>query len=138
MLGDKMMSVFSRRVIAYVLDFFVVSAFMGIISFIISLIVSPLEVGSVYAYFPYLIPVLGLLYFVILEKVKGATVGKSLLFLEVRSLNGSKINWAQAFVRNLTKIYWMPIIFDWAIGRFLNTDRFFSSITRTTVVNVLR
>lgn len=133
-----MMSVFSRRVIAYVLDFFVVSAFMGIISFIISLIVSPLEVGSVYAYFPYLIPVLGLLYFVILEKVKGATVGKSLLFLEVRSLNGSKINWAQAFVRNLTKIYWMPIIFDWAIGRFLNTDRFFSSITRTTVVNVLR
>ena len=133
-----MVSVFSRRVIAYVLDFFVVSALMWIISFLISLMVSPIDVDSIYALFPYLVPLLGFLYFVICEKVKGATIGKALMFLEVISKNGTKINLAQAIVRNLTKIYWIPIIFDWVIGRFMNTDRLFGNITRTIVVNAAK
>ena len=133
-----MATVFTRRIIAYVIDFFVVSAFMWIISYFVSLIMSPLEVLSVYSIFPYLVPILGFVYFVILEKSKGATIGKALLYLEVRSKNGSNINWAQAIVRNLTKIYWFPIIFDWLIGRIMNTDRLFGKITRTVVVNGLQ
>lgn len=130
-----MATIFTRRIIAYVLDFFVISAVMWIISYLISIIVSPLDVMSVYNYFPYLVPILGLAYFVVLEKTKGATIGKALMYLEVKSKNGANINWAQAIVRNLTKIYWVPIIFDWLIGRFMNTDRLFGSITRTIVIN---
>lgn len=133
-----MATVFTRRIIAYVIDFFVVSAFMWIISYFVSLIMSPLDVLSVYSIFPYLVPILGFVYFVILEKSKGATIGKALLYLEVRSKNGSNINWAQAIVRNLTKILWFPIIFDWLIGRIMNTDRLFGKITRTVVVNALQ
>lgn len=59
------------------------------------------------------------------------------MYLEVRSRNGAYINWAQAIVRNLTKVYWIPIIFDWAIGRVMNTDRLFANITRTVVVNMI-
>lgn len=132
-----MATVFTRRIFAYLIDFFVVSAFMWIISYFVSLIMSPLDVLSVYSIFPYLVPILGFVYFVILEKSKGATIGKALLYLEVRSKNGSNINWAQAIVRNLTKIYWFPIIFDWLIGRIMNTDRLFGKITRTIVVNML-
>ena len=132
-----MATVFTRRIFAYLIDFFVVSAFMWIISYFVSLIMSPLDVLSVYSIFPYLVPILGFVYFVILEKSKGATIGKALLYLEVRSKNGSNINWAQAIVRNLTKIYWVPIIFDWLIGRIMNTDRLFGKITRTIVVNML-
>ena len=130
-----MVSVFSRRVIAYVLDFFVVSAFMWIISYFLSFVISPLDISSVYAYFPYFVPVLGYVYFVVLETFKGATIGKALMFLEVRSKNGAKINLPQSIVRNLTKIYWIPIIFDWLVGRFMNTDRLFGNLTRTVVVN---
>lgn len=130
-----MASVFSRRIGAYIIDFFVVSAFMWILSYLFSLIINPADVGSIYRYFPYLAPILGYVYFVFCEKVKGATVGKALLFLEVRSRNGSYMNWPQSIVRNLTKIYWIPIIFDWLIGRIMNTDRLFGSITRTVVVN---
>ncbi len=132
-----MASVFSRRIIAYVLDFFVVSAVMWILSYLLSLIISPIDIVGVYGVLPYLVPILGYVYFVVLEKSKGATIGKSLMYLEVRSRNGAYINWAQAIVRNLTKIYWIPIIFDWAIGRFMNTDRLFGNITRTVVVNML-
>lgn len=133
-----MVSVFTRRIIAYVIDFFVVSAFMWIVSYLCSLIFSPLDVVNVYAYFPFIAPVLGYAYFVVLEKSKGATIGKSLMYLEVRSRNGANINWPQSIVRNLTKIYWIPIIFDWLVGRFMNTDRLFGNLTRTVVVNMLK
>ncbi|MEE0902158.1 MAG: RDD family protein [Methanobrevibacter sp.] len=132
-----MASVFSRRIIAYVLDFFVVSAFMWILSFLVSLVVSPVDLSSVYVSFPIIAPILGFIYFVLLEKANGATVGKALMYLEVRSRNGSNINWAQAIVRNLTKIYWVPVIFDWLIGRIMNTDRLFGKITKTVVINMI-
>lgn len=92
----------------------------------------------VYQYFPYVTPVLILVYFVLCEKFNGATVGKSLMYLQVRSKNGAFITWPQAIVRNLTKIYWIPIIFDWAIGKILRTDRILNNITKTVVVDELR
>jgi uncharacterized RDD family membrane protein YckC len=137
LLGEKMASVFSRRIVAYIIDFFVVSAVMWILSYFLSIIFSPIDVGSVYVYLPYLAPILGFVYFVVCEKAKGASIGKALMFLEVRSKNGSYINWPQAIVRNLTKIYWVPIIFDWLIGRIMNTDRLFGNVTRTVVVNTV-
>ena len=77
-----------------------------------------------------------ILYFVILEKNKGATVGKALMYLRVISRNGYPISTVQAIVRNLTKIFWFPIIFDWALGKlFRRDDRIFSDFTKTIVVN---
>ena len=130
-----MPSIFTRRIIAYLIDFFVVSAIMWIFAFLLSFMIRPVDISSVYVYLPFIAPVLGFVYFIILEKAKGATVGKALMYLEVRSRNGARINWPQSIVRNLTKIYWIPIIFDWLIGRFMNTDRLFGNITRTVVIN---
>lgn len=130
-----MATVFTRRIIAYVIDFFVVSAVMWILSYFIFAIMTPSTVYGVYQYLPYVVPILILVYFVFCEKSFGATVGKSVMYLKVKSQNGSDINWPQAIVRNLTKIYWVPIIFDWLIGKFLNTDRILNHITRTIVVN---
>ena len=97
---------------------------------------NPYETYKVYVYFPYVAPVLGLLYFICCEKLKDATIGKALMYLQVRSRNGARINWAQAIVRNITKIFWIPIIFDWALGKLLRTnDRLFSAITKTVVMN---
>ncbi len=133
-----MVTVFTRRVIAYVLDFFVVSSFMWILSYLFFLVVNPVDVYYVYQIFPVIVPILIIVYFVACEKIKGATVGKALMYLQVRSRNGAYINWAQAIVRNLSKIFWVPIIFDWAIGKFLNQDRILADITKTVVVDELR
>jgi uncharacterized RDD family membrane protein YckC len=130
-----MATVFTRRIIAYVIDFFVVSAIMWLLSYFIFAVMTPSTVHSVYQYIPYFVPILIMLYFVLCEKHFGATVGKSVMYLQVRSKNGSYITWPQAIVRNLTKIYWVPIIFDWLIGRFLNTDRILGNITRTVVLS---
>ena len=130
-----MATVFTRRVIAYVIDFLVVSAFMWILSFFFYGILGPKNVYQIYQVIPFLIPVLGLIYFVLCEKFAGASIGKAIMKLEVKSKNGANISWLQAIVRNLTKIYWVPIIFDWIIGRLLKTDRILNNITRTVVVN---
>ena len=65
----------------------------------------------------------------------GASIGKALMYLKVKSKNGMDITWPQAIVRNLTKIYWVPIIFDWLIGKFLKTDRLLNNITKTIVID---
>ena len=132
-----MVSVFSRRVIAYIIDFFVVSAFMWIVTYLVSLVIAPANSYSVYSLFVYLVPILIYVYFVISELFFGASVGKSVMYLQVRSRNGARISVPQAIVRNLTKIYWFPIIFDWAIGKILKSDRLLNKITQTVVVDEL-
>ena len=83
----------------------------------------------------YIVPVLIMIYFVLTEKLAGASVGKSLMHLQVRSKNGANISWLQAIIRNLTKIYWIPIIFDWFIGKLLHADRLLNNISKTVVIN---
>ena len=129
-----MVSVFTRRIIAYILDYFVVSAVISIISFFIFNLINPKDANQVFNVLLYVMPVLTLIYFIYCEKTFGATIGKSIMSLEVKSKNGYDINWMQAIVRNLTKLYWFPIIFDWLIGKLLHTDRILNNITRTTVV----
>ena len=80
-----------------------------------------------------------MVYFVLCEKVFAASIGKAMMYLEVRSRNGARINWAQAIVRNLSKVYWVPIIFDWAIGKLLKSNnRILGDITKTVVIDELR
>ena len=57
------------------------------------------------------------------------------MYLQVRSKNGARISWSQAIVRNLSKIYWIPIVFDWAIGKLLKQDRFLCNISKTVVIS---
>ncbi len=134
-----MATIFTRRIIAYVIDFFVVSSFMWIISFLLSIFINPYGTFQIYNYLGYVVPIIGLVYFVYLEKTKQATVGKSLMYLKVVSRNGYPITWMQAIVRNLTKIYWFPIIFDWALGKiFKSNDRLFSVFTKTMVINEIQ
>lgn len=133
-----MATIFTRRVIAYVIDFFVISAVMWILAYLFYFFVNPYEAYSVYKYFPYILPVLIMVYFVYCEKVHGASIGKSLLYLQVRSRNGAYISWAQAIVRNLSKMYWVPVIFDWIIGKLTGKDRLLGNFTRTSVVDEFR
>ena len=130
-----MATVFTRRVIAYILDFIVVSAFMWIVSYFVYGIVGAKSFYSVFQYAQYIVPVIIFLYFILTEKFAGASIGKAILGLEVKSQNGADISWLQAIVRNLTKIYWITIIFDWLVGKILGTDRILNDITRTVVIN---
>ena len=129
-----MATIFTRRVIAYILDFFVVSVAIWILSYGLFILSNGFAYG-IFFFFFYILPFIILFYFILCEKLANATIGKSLMYLQVRSRNGARISWIQAIIRNISKIYWFPIIFDWLLGKFLRTDRIFNNISRTVVIN---
>lgn len=136
-----MVSLFTKRVLAYIADYFVVSAIMWIIAQFLSFIIFPYLAFFLFDYLIILAPIVGFSYFVILEVNKGTTVGKHLLYLKVVSTMNfnyfSNITYKQAILRNLSKIYWIPIIIDMLIGRFVGSsnERFLGKVSRTEVVD---
>jgi uncharacterized RDD family membrane protein YckC len=75
-----------------------------------------------------------------MEASYGATLGKKVLGLQVQMVNGSKVTFDKAFIRNISKIFWLFLLLDWILGvatpgndqRQKYTDR----IAGTTVVSV--
>ena len=136
------MSLFLKRTIAYILDFFVVSAFMWIISYFAYFAINYFNMFQIYHYFVLILPILILLYFTILEKNLGATVGKRLMFIEVKASvprrgrlgRDYSLTFSQALIRSLSKIYWFPIIIDVILGKITGKTRLLDGISRTTVV----
>jgi uncharacterized RDD family membrane protein YckC len=89
---------------------------------------------------PLLLGIIMLVYFVVLDVSWGGTVGKRVLGLQVQMVNGGKVPFDKAFIRNISKIYWIFLLLDWIIGiatpgpdrRQKYTDR----MAGTTVVSV--
>jgi uncharacterized RDD family membrane protein YckC len=131
-----MLNLFKKRVLAYLIDFFIVSALMWIFAQIAAFIIIPYSMFLIYNYFIFLIPFVILLYFVISEKKKRTTVGKNLMFLEIVSMDGGEISYKQAIIRNLSKLYWLPIIGDVLIGKLVkgSNDRILGELSKTNVI----
>jgi len=89
---------------------------------------------------PLLLGIIELLYFAFLDTSWGATIGKRVLGLQVQMVNGSKVTFNAALIRNISKIIWFFLLVDWIVGiatpgpdrRQKYTDR----IAGTTVVQV--
>jgi uncharacterized RDD family membrane protein YckC len=133
------------RFIALLID----GIILGIVAWIITsfALVGLLFTGSFYAFwlgwgytlvFPLIIGIMMVLYFLVLEIAWGGTIGKRIMGLRVQTVNGGTINFGQALIRNISKIYWLLLLLDWIIGiatagkdrRQKYTDR----IAGTTVV----
>ena len=97
---------FKRRALAYVVDFFVVTAFMWIISYVLFLFANYYYIFDIYHYFVFVLPIVQILYFTILEKNMSATIGKRMFYLEVDTPN-PRLNYKQTFVRNISKLFWV-------------------------------
>jgi uncharacterized RDD family membrane protein YckC len=90
--------------------------------------------------YPLIQGIIFLIYAAILDMSWGATVGKRVLGFQVQMVNGSKIDFGKAFIRNISKIYPLFLLLDWIIGiatpgadrRQKYTDR----IAGTTVVSI--
>lgn len=72
------------------------------------------------------ITIIPFVYFIIMEAVQGATVGKMVLGICVVKLDGSDISWGQAIVRNLLRIVdQLPAAIPYLLGAvlILNSSR---------------
>jgi uncharacterized RDD family membrane protein YckC len=134
------------RIVAFVIDSIIIGVIANILfSFVI---LSLLFGGGWFFWFgfgyylglSFLVGILEVLYFTVLDVSWGATLGKRIMGLQVQMVNGSKVTFDKAFIRNISKILWPFLLIDWILGiatpgsdqRQKYTDR----IAGTTVVQV--
>jgi uncharacterized RDD family membrane protein YckC len=70
----------------------------------------------VFGGFTIVVGVILILYFPLSEVMWGATIGKRVLGLKVVSKNGTNPTFVEAFVRNVSKIYWLLLLLDVIVG----------------------
>jgi uncharacterized RDD family membrane protein YckC len=65
---------------------------------------------------PLISGILEVLYFVFFEVSMGATIYQKVLGLLVQMLNGSRVTFDKALIRDMSKIYPLLLLLDWLIG----------------------
>lgn len=141
-----------RRVVAYVIDWIIVSIATAIIYLIVSTLAGMANVivsgpsianfflpfGAIGAGIFGVDALLFLLYFALSEGFYHRTLGKSFLGLQVNTTDGSTLNVPKAFIRNITKIFWLLLLLDLIGGFFTQVkpgQRFMDKIANTIVVS---
>jgi uncharacterized RDD family membrane protein YckC len=138
-----------RRLVAFIID----SVIISVVTFIISIIVwlpfflmatatnMPWSMFNPFS-FPFFSGILSVLYFALFETYYGATFGKRLMDLKTTRPEGQKPTLGSAFIRNISKIYWILVLVDTLIGlatpgdpRQKATDRVAGTIVVSTSAN---
>ena len=106
------------RLIALIIDSIITGIVGGIIYAIllVPIIISGAWWGSTLL-FPFIYGIILVIYSAILETSWGGmTIGKKLLGLQVQTTSGGRITFDKAFLRNISKIYWLLLLLDWLLG----------------------
>jgi uncharacterized RDD family membrane protein YckC len=115
----------ARRLIAYVIDTILVTVVLTIIAVVVSI---PFLIGvnfpfTIVGAFPAWwglwlggIPLVLFLYFFLAEGLYGRTLGKEIMGLRVERVDGKPMDLRSSLIRNISKIYWVLLLIDVAVG----------------------
>lgn len=112
-----------RRLVAFVIDSIIVSVFTAIataliwIPFILLAATTGLPWSMFNPFsFPFYSGILSVLYFALFETYYGSTFGKRIMKLKTTRLDGQRPSLGSAFIRNVSKIYWILVLVDTLVG----------------------
>lgn len=124
-----------RRLGALIVDIIILTLFMWILSLLIFLITAGVGVFSALNYWIFIGALIIIVYFTYMEGKTGSTFGKRLLNLKVEAREGN-LDYRKAFIRNLSKILYLPLIIDVILGFLFgdSNDRILDKVSGTYVV----
>ena len=137
----------AKRVIAYIVDVAIVSVAVYVLVLAIALPSFPgIFFGQTFPFAWFwgiwlggITPLIMLVYFVLAEALFERTVGKEVMGLRVARLDGKRIDLWSSFVRNISKIAFILLIVDVAVGlgthgngRQKYSDRYIGTVVETT------
>ncbi|MDG7007740.1 MAG: RDD family protein [Nitrososphaerota archaeon] len=130
------------RLVAIIVDWIAVYIVLGIIIVLVALPAFLLTAGGalvagVVGPLAVLWGIVFVLYFAVTESMWGASLGKRLFNLKVKSKSGSNPTFGEAFVRNVSKIYWLLLLLDVIVGLALSKgyqQKYSDHLMGTTVV----
>ncbi len=129
-----------RRLVAIIIDAIIIGIFMGIISLIIGVGVNWFGFSPKLLLWSSVSGVIFFLYSAFFEGLRGATIGKMLLKLEVVSVSSAgPMDITKALMRNLSKIHGLLLLLDVIIA-FLTDgkpkQRYLDRFAHTTVEDI--
>jgi uncharacterized RDD family membrane protein YckC len=130
-----------QRLVAFIIDAIIVYAVLAVLFIVVAFpafIFGGFGFGFFFGAFAFLWGLIFVLYFAVLESSSGATIGKRIFQLKVRSKTGSNPNFAEAFIRSLSKIYWLLLLLDVIVGLALSKgyqQKYSDQLMGTTVVH---
>lgn len=124
-----------RRFAALLVDIIIITLFMWIVSSVIFMLLAGVGIFSFLNYWIFIGAILIIVYFTYMEGKTNSTFGKRLFKLRVEVVKGS-MDYKKAFIRNLSKILWLPLILDVILGFLMgdSNDRFLDKVSETYVV----
>ncbi len=115
-----------RRLLAIIIDGIILSIVNWIIDVVFHLSVVVTVDGDAWARFTRMGPaaalqiIIPLVYYIVMEAMQGATVGKMALGIRVVKLDGSPISWGESIVRNLLRfVDHLPYAIPYLLGAIL-------------------
>jgi uncharacterized RDD family membrane protein YckC len=132
-----------RRILAFVIDAVIVFVIVGVLVAVASLPFLILSGPGVFSavfggIFSFLAGLILVLYFTAAEVISGSSLGKRILGLKVVGAGGRFPNAGEAFVRNLSKIYWLLLLTDIIVGLAISKDytrKYSDKLMGTSVVD---
>lgn len=131
-----------RRLVAFIIDMIIVSLIIAVL-IIMPLFLLTLKTGLPWYVFnpfsfPFFAGILSVLYFSLLEAYYGWTFGKHIMNLRTVKLDEQKPSLDLAFLRNVSKIYWILVLLDTVIALATPGDphqKMTDRVAGTTVVS---
>ncbi|MBI5458678.1 MAG: RDD family protein [Methanobacterium sp.] len=134
-----MQEFWGRRLAALIIDAIFITLLMWVLTAIIYPVLAWTNLYSVLNYWLVLLGVLIILYFTLMEGKWFTTLGKGLMKLKVQAADGD-MNYKMAFLRNISKFLWIPLVLDIIIGFARSKEgtrqRYLDQVARTTVIKV--
>ena len=133
-----------KRVVAFVIDAVMVYVVLGIIAVLLAipylLVSGPGVFSAILAgAFSIVAGVILLLYFTVAETSYGCSIGKRVMALKVVDTRGKAPSIDKAFIRNISKIYWLLLLLDVIVGLATSkeyTQKYSDRFMGTSVVKV--
>jgi len=130
------------RLVAFIIDVVIIAV---VLTFLALAVTVPffLSGGAVaftgffFGGFAVLSGIILIFYFPLMESSSGASIGKHAMHLRVVSKSGSNPTFLEAFVRNISKIYWLLLLLDVIVGLAVTKgyqQKYSDSLMGTSVV----
>ncbi len=106
-----MQNLWGKRFAALIIDFLIIIIITWIFSAIVYPLIAAANIFGILNYWLIVTALIVIVYFTYFEGKLGTTPGKNAMKIEVVVDNG-KMNYQKAFIRNLSKIFGIPLIVD--------------------------
>lgn len=130
-----MSGLWGKRFVALIIDFLIITLLLYVI---VAVIYPLIALANLFILFNIWIPLAAILivaYFTYFEGKHLTTPGKNVMKLKTRAIEG-KMTYKKAFIRNLSKILWLPLIIDVLVGFAMGKprERYLDRLAKTEVI----